>query len=67
MQQIEITEEGIRIGAGVTVARVRGAMIDRYADFAEMLRRYGSVQVRNSATIGGNIANGSPIGDSPPR
>lgn len=66
MQQIEITEEGIRIGAGVTVARVRGAMIDRYADFAEMLRRYGSVQVRNSATIGGNIANGSPIGDSPP-
>lgn len=64
MQQIEITDEGIRIGAGVTVARVRGAVVDRYADFAEMLRRYGSVQVRNSATIGGNIANGSPIGDS---
>lgn len=66
MQQIEITDGGIRIGAGVTVARVRGAMVDRYADFAEMLRRYGSVQVRNSATIGGNIANGSPIGDNPP-
>ncbi len=66
LQQIEITDAGIRIGAGVTVARVRGAMVDRYADFAEMLRRYGSVQVRNSATIGGNIANGSPIGDSPP-
>jgi xanthine dehydrogenase small subunit len=31
-----------------------------------MIRRYGSVQVRNAATIGGNIANGSPIGDSPP-
>jgi xanthine dehydrogenase small subunit len=31
-----------------------------------MLRRYGSVQVRNAATIGGNIANGSPIGDGPP-
>jgi xanthine dehydrogenase small subunit len=31
-----------------------------------MLRRYGSVQVRHAATIGGNIANGSPIGDSPP-
>lgn len=66
MQQIEVTDEGIRIGAGVTVARVRGAVVDRYADFAEMLRRYGSVQVRNSATIGGNIANGSPIGDGPP-
>ena len=66
LQQIEITESGIRIGAGVTIARMRGAMVDRYADFAEMLRRYGSVQVRNSATIGGNIANGSPIGDTPP-
>jgi hypothetical protein len=31
-----------------------------------MIRRYGSVQVRNAATVGGNIANGSPIGDSPP-
>ena len=34
--------------------------------FAELLRRYASVQVRNAATIGGNIANGSPIGDGPP-
>jgi xanthine dehydrogenase small subunit len=31
-----------------------------------MLRRYSSTQVRNAATIGGNIANGSPIGDGPP-
>ncbi len=31
-----------------------------------MLRRFASVQVRNAATIGGNIANGSPIGDGPP-
>lgn len=31
-----------------------------------MIRRYGSTQVRNAATIGGNIANGSPIGDGPP-
>lgn len=66
LQQIDVSDEGIRIGAGVSVARVRGAMVNHYADFAEMLRRYGSVQVRNSATIGGNIANGSPIGDSPP-
>ena len=37
-----------------------------YPSYAEMIRRYGSVQVRNAATIGGNIANGSPIGDNPP-
>ena len=66
LQQIEVLPEGIRIGAAVTIAGLRGTMVDRHADFAEMLRRYGSVQVRNSATIGGNIANGSPIGDSPP-
>ncbi len=30
------------------------------------MRRLGSTQVRNSGTIGGNIANGSPIGDMPP-
>ncbi len=30
------------------------------------MRRIGSLQVRNSGTIGGNIANGSPIGDMPP-
>ncbi len=34
--------------------------------FAELLRRYASLQIRNAATIGGNIANGSPIGDGPP-
>lgn len=66
LKNIETVAGGIRIGAGVSVARLRGAMIDRHPDFAELLRRYGSVQVRNSATIGGNIANGSPIGDGPP-
>jgi len=42
------------------------AIRDDYPSYAEMIRRYGSVQVRNAATIGGNIANGSPIGDNPP-
>jgi len=37
-----------------------------YPDFGEVLRRFGSVQIREGATIGGNIANGSPIGDSMP-
>ncbi len=66
LQTITREKDGLRIGAGVTVARFRGAMIGKHSDFAEMLRRYGSVQVRNSGTIGGNIANGSPIGDGPP-
>ena len=66
LKQIEITDGQIRIGAMVTIANLREFMTERHPRFAEMLRRYGSQQVRNSATIGGNIANGSPIGDSPP-
>jgi len=66
LQQIERTNAGLRIGAACTITQVLEAVRDRYPSFAEMLRRYGSVQVRNAATIGGNIANGSPIGDSPP-
>lgn len=58
--------ETIRIGAMTTIAALGQFMADRHPSFAEMIRRYGSVQVRNAATIGGNIANGSPIGDSPP-
>ena len=35
-------------------------------DIAEVLRRFGSFQVRAAGTVGGNVANGSPIGDLPP-
>ncbi|WP_370045111.1 MULTISPECIES: xanthine dehydrogenase small subunit [Salipiger] len=66
LQQIEVTDEAIRIGAGVTMDRVLDLMREHYPSYAGMLRRYGSAQVRAAATIGGNIANGSPIGDNPP-
>ena len=66
LQRIEETQAGVRIGAGVTMDRVHRAMADRHPSYAEMVRRYGSLQVRNAATLGGNIANGSPIGDNPP-
>ena len=66
LDRIEETPDGMRVGATVDMERLRGAVAPHYADLAEMLRRFASVQVRNAATIGGNIANGSPIGDSPP-
>ena len=66
MQQVEEFEAGLRIGAGVTLDRLMREMRDRHPSFAGLIRRYGSVQVRGAATIGGNIANGSPIGDGPP-
>ncbi|GIX12973.1 MAG: xanthine dehydrogenase small subunit [Paracoccaceae bacterium] len=66
LARVEETPAGLRIGAGVTLGRLRGLMAGRHPDFAELIRRFGSVQVRNAATIGGNIANGSPIGDGAP-
>ncbi len=66
LKGIEIGADRVRIGASASLTDVGAAMADLHPDFAELIRRYGSVQVRNAATIGGNIANGSPIGDSPP-
>ncbi|MBR9863561.1 MAG: xanthine dehydrogenase small subunit [Rhodobacteraceae bacterium] len=66
LQGIEENDHGIAIGAAVTLNTLRAAVAERYPSFAELIRRYGSNQVRNAATIGGNVANGSPIGDGPP-
>jgi xanthine dehydrogenase small subunit len=60
-------EDGsLRIGAGVRYVDALQALSEPYPDLGAMMRRLGSTQVRNSGTIGGNIANGSPIGDMPP-
>ncbi len=66
LRQIEIGEGEIRVGAAVTVAEFAAAIAPIHPSLGELLRRFGSLQVRNAGTVGGNIANGSPIGDSPP-
>ena len=66
LRGIHADGDTIRIGAMTTIAELGTAMADRHPGFAELIRRYGSAQVRAAATVGGNIANGSPIGDSPP-
>ena len=66
LQRIDKIAGGWRVGAGVTIRALRSAMEGPYPAFAELLRRFASEQVRGAATIGGNIANGSPIGDAPP-
>lgn len=56
----------LRIGAAATYAEAFNGLSALHPDVGEVLRRLGSTQVRASGTIGGNIANGSPIGDMPP-
>lgn len=66
LKGVEVQSGQLHVGACVTISALRDAVAERLPSFGELLRRYASVQVRNAATIGGNIANGSPIGDGPP-
>ena len=66
LRGVAVTDTGVRIGAATTLAELMPAIAPLHPDFAELIRRYGSAQVRAAATIGGNIANASPIGDGPP-
>ncbi|MBK5926797.1 xanthine dehydrogenase small subunit [Rhodobaculum claviforme] len=66
LRRIEADDAGLRIGACVTLAELHPVIAPLHPAFGELIRRYGSEQVRAAATLGGNIANGSPIGDSPP-
>jgi len=66
LQRIDATAQGWRIGAAVSLERVLTLVAPVYPDFAEVLRRFGSPPIRSTATLAGNIANGSPIGDSMP-
>ncbi|HMS28121.1 MAG TPA: xanthine dehydrogenase small subunit [Burkholderiaceae bacterium] len=54
------------IGAAISLTMVQELVSKAYPDFAEVLRRFGSPPIRSTATLAGNIANGSPIGDSMP-
>ncbi len=66
LQAIRHESEQLVVGAGVSYARAFDALTTEYPGLSEMLRRLGSAQIRAQGTIGGNIANGSPIGDMAP-
>jgi xanthine dehydrogenase small subunit len=66
LDRVEETKHEILVGATVTYSRLEDAIAAIDPDLGELFRRLGAKQVRASGTVGGNIANGSPIGDTPP-
>lgn len=66
LQQLAVSKAHIEIGAGVSLTDAYDEIVKHYPQLVELYRRFASPPIRNSGTLGGNIANGSPIGDSMP-
>ncbi|MDR5834710.1 xanthine dehydrogenase small subunit [Caballeronia sp. LZ034LL] len=66
LKRLETTGEWIEIGAGVSLERAYAELVKTYPELEETQLRFASLPIRNAGTLGGNVANGSPIGDSMP-
>jgi xanthine dehydrogenase small subunit len=66
LKRIGSEAAGIVIGAAVPLSAAWAAIVAAYPQLTELAQRFGSPPVRNSGTLCGNIANGSPIGDAMP-
>jgi xanthine dehydrogenase small subunit len=66
LDAIEEGADALRIGARASLHHAMPHLAALHPDLGELMRRFGSRQVRESGTVGGNLANGSPIGDLAP-
>jgi len=66
LQRVSATREHLDIGAAVPLTDAFAALERHYPELREVLRRFASPPIRNAGTLAGNVANGSPIGDSMP-
>ena len=64
--QLDEDEHQIRIGAAVSLTDAFAALVRQWPHLHSFATRFAGLPVRNSGTLGGNVANGSPIGDSMP-
>ena len=63
---VKIKNNNLLIGSATPINKILPYLKNLYPSFAKMFLRYGSEQIRNVASIGGNLASASPIGDSSP-
>ena len=66
LRRVEVGPEGVTLGAGASYDDFQAVLDAEFPHLSEYWRRIGGWQVRAMGTVGGNIANGSPIGDTPP-
>ncbi|CAJ0857866.1 hypothetical protein R1479_00545 [Ralstonia mannitolilytica] len=63
---LEKRDGWIEVGAAVSLEAAYDFLAQDYPELTELWKRFASLPIRNAGTLGGNIANGSPIGDSAP-
>ena len=66
MLELRRTDSHLEIGGAVPLSQALPAIVEEYPGLGEIFQRFASPSIRNAGTLGGNIANGSPIGDSMP-
>src|SRR5207237_2269436 len=66
LDRIELLDDALNVGALASIAQLEQAARDALPEYARVLYYFGSPPIKNAGTIGGNIANASPIGDSMP-
>ena len=66
LKQVQVFDDRIELGASAALTDCYETLNSDYPDFGALLHRFASLQIRNQGTLGGNIGNASPIGDSPP-
>jgi xanthine dehydrogenase small subunit len=66
LRRIDAQPQHLMIGAAVTLADAFEALVNERPELHSFASRFAGLPVRNSGTLGGNVANGSPIGDSMP-
>ncbi|MFO1326572.1 MAG: xanthine dehydrogenase small subunit [Rubrivivax sp.] len=66
LRRIEVHDGALHVGAAVPLEDAWKALVDRWPALHDLWIRFASPPVRHAGTLGGNLANGSPIGDSAP-
>jgi xanthine dehydrogenase small subunit len=66
LKRVEVTDSTITIGAAATLEDAWRALATEWPSLRDVWLRFASLPIRQAGTMGGNVANGSPIGDSAP-